>query len=475
MYEISIAPFASVPSSGFDIVDFLNQTGQFVKDNSAVLNLVAIIISGLFLVREWHMSRLEQRKDERQQYAVDIQRRRLSEHNIDLRIRARLFNHHEARGDQIGPPTKPFVVASVDLNNIGDGPVDMLACLVAGRALDDLKVPGLATQARDVGWEDLVPYFWNNEQIFGPPASHPLFTGLSTTKNITYSPEQVVRLDPKQHEELIRIDAITNLEEMYERGHINLEYKVFTVALGYPLLDVRGSGDESERLHLYKLDLARPNYTRWANLERALDTVNRFTFRLALNGLQAREQQTQYWVNDPLGRLAHAEAFRCFLLYHWDFLEEVGAAPPGAPNPRAAERQSMRRVNDVKDEVQERYHVYDPPSEQAADYPQRFADASDYCYRALTPLVDAWKQLNEKIDFCTKGAGSFDELIKKDPESKARWDALQADGYFLTRVPDKRLIPSDLLALERYAIRTTYVLVTVKAPGHDKGRHHSEI
>ncbi len=54
-----------------------------------------------------------------------------------------------------GPTEDPFFVARLALNNIGDGPLDLLACLVAARELSSGHVHGLAVEARDVDWADL--------------------------------------------------------------------------------------------------------------------------------------------------------------------------------------------------------------------------------------------------------------------------------------------------------------------------------
>ncbi len=185
----------------------------------------------------------------------------------------------------------------------------------------------MGAAGRDVRWEELPHYYWNEgyslgaaaEQTRGgliasaPDAHDGIFKGLSTTRNLPYSRYQLIRLDPGEREVLNRIDYVTNLEDLYDRGHVNLVYKVFTITLGYPLTDLAGRlRDEgasevdtsSVAQALRARELARPNFHRWARIQRALFLVNRFTFRLALEGRELEEdgELGKYHSQDPLGR-----------------------------------------------------------------------------------------------------------------------------------------------------------------------------
>jgi hypothetical protein len=439
---------------------------------------------------------------------VNIQQRRLAERNINVTASAKIYYQHAGIDSEnhqnggvtidVGRPLDPFLVARVEIGNIGDGPVDLLACTVAGRDLSNRRVKGMAVQGRDVEWADLVPYFWNDFQLDqqakgnnDPPPAPPgglLFHGITTAKNITYAPDQLIRIDPRGHEELIRVDYLANLEELYRRGHLNLEYKIFTVVLGYPLAEINrqagvspsGEGNEAQLSRLYTLELARPNYSRWARVQRGLDTINRFPFRLAIEELEGRlGQPGRYYSHDPLGRLSEPAAFRCFLLHHWDFDELARGAPGDGPDPFGDKRRSNASeptIDQVKTYIRENYDVYDPK----ANTEENLAKARAYCFDKLHALRDAWVQLNDLIDYVNRHDIGFARLIS-DPladapnggslDAQQRWNALVREGYLLTNVTGANLpMPQDPLALERYEIRSTYVLVTLKAPGHHAGR-----
>ena len=78
------------------------------------------------------------------------------------------------------------------IQNIGDGPIDILAVLIAGRLLSAEHKPGLATQSRDVEWGDFQPLFWNS------PQDDEIFLGLSTTKNAISTPKDFMRLSARR-------------------------------------------------------------------------------------------------------------------------------------------------------------------------------------------------------------------------------------------------------------------------------------
>lgn len=439
---------------------------------------------------------------------LNIQQRRLAERNVNVTASAKIYYQHDGaltadREDasnamEVGRPLDPFVVVRVEIGNIGDGPVDLLACTVAGREFSNRRVKGMAVQGRDVEWADLVPYYWNDFQLYQqigennePSAAPPgglLFHGITTAKNITYSPDQLIRIDPRGHEELIRVDHLANIEELYRRGHLNLEYKIFTVVLGYPLAEINrqagvsplSDGSEAQLSRLYTLELARPNYSRWARVQKGMDAINRFPFRLAVEELEHRAGEPgKYYSHDLLGRLSEPAAFRCFLLHHWDFDEQARGAPAGAPDPFGDMRRNdsaIPTIDQVKTYIRENYDVYDPTTNTR----ENLQKARQYCFEKLQLLLDAWVQLNEHIDYVDRHDVGFARLISgtladspngSSPDAKLRWDALVREGYVLTNVAGSNLpMPQDPLALERYEIKSTYVLVTLKAPGHHAGR-----
>jgi hypothetical protein len=511
-----------------DILHILSNLWQQLQATSSGVALIAVLASVVgYVISSLQSLRADNKELKRlafQQDTLLVQRRRLNEHNLSVETSAELVYHHE--GSLVdgkytpGKAAEPYVAAKLELGNTGDGPMDLLACMVAGRELTNARVRGMGLWGRDVEWDDLQRYFWNDSipalarstdpseggVAAGDEAASPLFTGISTTKDAPYSRDQLIRLDPGQYEVLDRIDALglplpDGLKPLFQKGHINLVYKVFTVVLGYPLAVIdqqigigpRRRASSTDLAKLYALDLARPDFRRWGRVQRALETVNRLAFRLALVGLEREQEEAEkkqeeaekrkkknYYAADPLGRLAYPTPWRCFLLYHWDFDETGDAAPRGALNPVLDPFGDERRKNDrvptveeVSQYVRDEYGVYDP--DLTSD--ENWAKAVQYCRKQLDPLVRAWISLNQVIDYCDQREVGFKNLITDKPykESKGRWEALEQEGYLLTRVMDSKLQPEDPMALERYHIGTKYVLVTLRAPGHRLREHEQAI
>lgn len=428
-----------------------------------------------------------------QQITLLVQERRLAEHNLKVDTSVEFLHRDDApaRGAltaEAARVAEGFVVMALTMQNIGDSPVDLLACMVAGRELSNAQGTSMGAAGRDVRWEELPHYFWNEPSkadagqetrsahvLSAITGRDDIFKGLSTTRNLPYSRYQLIRLDPGETETLNRIDFVTNLPELAERGHVNLVYKIFTVTLGYPLADIArqidvspvGPDTSASALALRAQELARPSYHRWARIQRALFLVNRFTFRLALEGRELEEdgQVGTYYSHDPLGRLSEPNAFRCFLLHHWDFNDSGTSAPEDAPDPvgdlRRAARQSgaaFVSTDEAREYVAEHFGIRDPRSNTPEDYVR----ARDYCRDHLRPLVDAWIKLNDAIHRCYQPDFGFEELIQ-EPEYRDRWEALKREGYVLTRYPGGVAEPTEAAAIERFNMRSKYVLVSVAA------------
>jgi hypothetical protein len=269
---------------------------------------------------------------------------------------------------------------------------------------------------------------------------------------------------------------VTDLERFYRQGHVNLIYKLFTVTLGYPLAEISrqigagptGPTTPAETARRYTQEFGRPNYRRWARVQRALFLINRFSFRLALQGRETAEGQPgKYYSDDPLGRLTEANAWRCFLLHHWDFIEYGNAKPGNAPDPvgdlrRKAEQNGAPLIttDEAKQYINEKFQV----SERTLE---NYDVAREYLRDQLQHLTDAWKRLNDAIDRCYQPGFSFDDLLRTDPEYRARWEELKEEGYLLTK-PSWEAAPTgmnDSDAIERFTTRAKYVMVTVQAPG----------
>jgi hypothetical protein len=411
-----------------------------------------------------------------QQELVLIQKRRLAENNLEVQVKAEILYHHGAppsNGNyRVGPATEPYLVATLDTSNIGDGPIDLLACLVAGRELSTKNDMGMGRQGRDVVWTRLVTYNWNDPFPPFDQSPTPLFRGLSTSKLVVYDPDHLMRLDAGEHQFLTRIDYLENLPKLYELGHVNLVYRIFTVVIGYPLdLFLSLNGDRKEAHG----PLASPDFHRWARIQHALATINHFPFRLALEKLQDEKKQegdaTDYYAYDPLGRLADPIAWRCFLIFHEDFDERLRSEDTFT--------QLRKKLQSVQDGATET--VYDPIHGL-----ETRRKAQDVCRAELAHLMTVWEDLIKTIEYCSQPNMGFMRLVNGPDEtrdtSKARlqalcrkrWERLRREGY-LYRPHAAKAKPQgdqddlDLRALwdiERFKMQTRYVIVTLKAPGH---------
>lgn len=483
----TLATIVSIGGFQIDIALVAGLAGVGVSIATALYYVVNIRRTLKQVLNDTTQLRVETTRLGIQQNGMLVQQRRLAEHNLHLSTTVSLL-YRSATPSNNGPShermtAEAFVAGQMRLDNVGDGPLDILACLVAGRELSSAH--GARIEGRDVRWESLVSYYWNrppkgadspqdmpttNDLQNDKQSNKPLFVGLSTTRPVPYAADQLVRLDPKEGETLTRIDGVTNVGQLDERGQINLVYKVFTVALSYPLGEIaRQAGVSPEQISrdedtfsLYALDLARPNYHRWARIQRALFVINRFTFRLALDGLERREGMLgAYYAEDPLGYLADPNAWRCFLLHHWDFAEQPGAAPLNADDPYGERRREAehspnpyKTSEQIKDDIRALFGIHTLENEESVP----FVRARDYCVDHLPLLLEAWRELNQVITRCNQPNFGFSDLIK-EPKYAARWQALKHEGYLLSH-PDGHSVPSDELAYERYSIRVRYVLGT---------------
>jgi hypothetical protein len=162
------------------------------------------------------------------------------------------------------------------LKNVGEGSVDVLACLVTARSLDRLGEE-VAAEGRDAQWDDLTRHYWDNKDDWLSP-------GLSTTKHVVYAPDALARVKPESQKILSRIDQIHDFH-----GEVYLLYRVFVAARR----SVRGSTDMET----------------WTALQRALLNVNAPAFR------EASAEP------DPLGLVATPNGWRLFL-HHYQALAD---------------------------------------------------------------------------------------------------------------------------------------------------------
>lgn len=168
-------------------------------------------------------------------------------------------------------PGKRVLRLDLTLENVGEGTVDVLACLVAARELER-QGEDVAAEGRDAQWGDLTRHYWNEGE-------HSIAPGISTTKHIVYAPDALARIKAHSRKTLARVDQVRDFS-----GEIYLLYRVFVAAR-------RASRDVSD-------------LQAWIALQRALLNINAPAFR------QASAEE------DPLGQLATPDGWRLFLHHY---------------------------------------------------------------------------------------------------------------------------------------------------------------
>src|SRR5215831_15256694 len=137
---------------------------------------------------------------------------------------ARMRRQQEVRTISAQPspapePGKRVLRLDLALENVGEGTLDILGCLVSARELErqgDEVIAG----GRDAQWDDLTPHYWDSgEHSFSP--------GLSTTKHIVYAQDALARVKAHSRKTLARIDQIRALQGGPD---IYLLYRAFVVA-----------------------------------------------------------------------------------------------------------------------------------------------------------------------------------------------------------------------------------------------------
>lgn len=176
-----------------------------------------------------------------------------------------------------------FLVFQLDVANIGDGPVDVWACLVAARELN----AGNHHEAwgGNIEWNDLDAYYYDTHK---PEWEH--LAGISNTRHLVYSQDDYIALDPKEGDTLTRIDRIDPVTR-----HVTLLYRAMLIGRGY---------GESKRYRSKRDMLA------WQRLQQALFNISGPSFRLLFD------------LHDPLDLVADRDGFPCFVLYHMLFTDD---------------------------------------------------------------------------------------------------------------------------------------------------------
>jgi hypothetical protein len=367
---------------------------------------------------------------------VAVSRDIKAQHQVRVGTTVQLLTHEHVHASEA-----PLVSCEVRITNQHQRPVDLVTCLVAAREIDSWRRPGLGRNGRGLLWEDLLRSYWNQHQ----PGS--LFSGLSTVANVFQARQHLVRLDPGEYDTLLRLDAVTDLDQFLRQQRIHLLYKLFSVVV------VAEPG----------ATLTNEQSARWQSLQYTLDTLGRAPFRLALHGAEqasrAQGKPQDLHARNPLNRLTSATGWRCFLLHHWDFEQEPGHAPKGAPDPFGGRRQQLHQsILAISDELARAYG----PTGGLGNIPAgEFNDLGAYCYSQLQTDVDAWRGLLDTIDHCYERNVGWHNLIK-EKDYKPRWDALVKEGYLAVADPG---LPADAdpYLLERFVTRIRYELTSVDA------------
>jgi len=181
------------------------------------------------------------------------------------------------------PNATQFLIFQLEVENIGDGPVDVWACLVAARELN--AGDHRESWGGNIEWNDLDPYYFDTHK----PEWEEL-AGISNTRHLVYSQDDYIALDPKEHDSLTRIDRIDPV-----RRHVTLLYRAFLVGRGY------GGNDRGRAVR---------DVLAWQRLQQALFNISGPSFRIMFNEA------------DPLDIVADRDGFPCFVLYHMGFIDD---------------------------------------------------------------------------------------------------------------------------------------------------------
>jgi hypothetical protein len=282
-----------------DAVDVLRNLAVVGQAFAGILTgLIAVLGVPLALRQVVNLQR------ELRRYESDVQRKLDAEANLNISARYMLSHPtHEpspassrsgwqstraAKGDVSEPPMplpqqgRGILRLDLTLENVGEGTVDILACLVSARELErqgDEVIAG----GRDAQWDDLTTHYWD-------AAGDSLSPGLSTSKHIVYAPDALARIKAHSRKTLSRIDQV---RERAFGQDVYLLYRAFVAA--------RRSSRSAEDVQA------------WVDLQRALLNVNAPAFREAAGE------------HDPLGYVASPDGWRLFL-HHYTGLADVKLA-----------------------------------------------------------------------------------------------------------------------------------------------------
>ncbi len=295
--------------ASFAAVGMMLADGLTLQEIGSIAQAFAGILAGLIAVLGVPLALRQVLNLQREigRYQFDLKRHRDAEANLNIAAHYSLSHAAHALalpddGAQFSPPNvrtrqaqakgtisaqptpapepgKRVLRLDLTLENVGEGTVDVLGCLVAARELEG-QGDEVISGGRDAQWEDLTTHYWDASDDHLSP-------GLSTTKHTVYAQDALARIRAHSRKTLARIDQI---RERPDGADIYLLYRAFVVARR----STRSFDDLRE----------------WMALQRALLNANAPAFRAA-----SGEQ-------DPLGYAASPDGWRLFL-HHYEALADA--------------------------------------------------------------------------------------------------------------------------------------------------------
>jgi hypothetical protein len=340
-----------------------------------------------------------------------------------------------------------------------------------------------------------------------------------------------VRLSARESGVLRRIDAVNNIDKALSLDDLLVRHRLFVVARGYPLGEILrqlGGGPPDPSVNVIQGNLqfqalATPAFHRWETVQEAIFNLNRFVFRIAIFDPRKPEES-----GDPLGLLTDPDAWRIFLLYHWEFVDEASAAPDDFRDrdgfkKRLKHGKMLPNFSDIitslTDEVKELYPDLVLPAGWQQDT-ERWQKAQRLCRARLGSFIERWIHMRTVIELCQAYRSNVDpysgharghyvdegypalifhspyyhdklkehykDALAKDyreangkpfvePEMdfRERWFALMREGYLISKPFPRRFrrgynphrdIPSDPRNLEPFVMRTHSLMTSVPIP-----------
>lgn len=372
---------------------FLGQLGAFLTGVAALIGVITI--------------GLEYRKGHRDQIRLKLQQWRISYRNLNITASHQLTHTVNVEIPGAGQPIVPrgpgsaapdtsltqFSILRLEIQNIGDGPVDIWGCLVAARELN--AGDHQESWGGNIEWNDLDPYYFDTTN----PEYTPL-AGISNTRHCVYSQEDYITLDPTEKDTLTRIDRIEPVT-----SYRTLLYRAFLVGRGYG-----GNGGEERDI------------LAWQRLQQALFNISGPSFRILLDE------------DDPLDLVADRDGWQCFMLYHmaftdderdkkgWTYIDYLNAQLEGSWGAAAAEEQARQycreRLAGVSDRWRRHWAAFHQAVEECKRLPNGFSDMIEENWQPTIPVEPGMDMKTDLTQLTIREAFKrLPKYLRWDPDS----------------------------------------------------------